>query len=53
MLDLNSRYVLVNGTFSCENDKGLNGYLKTEMGFQGCKCIHDMCSCNFLIDDAW
>ncbi len=29
--------IVVNGTFSCENDKSLNGYLKTEFGFQGCK----------------
>ncbi|RPD81819.1 beta-glucosidase [Lentinus tigrinus ALCF2SS1-7] len=27
--------VVVNGTYSCENDKSLNGYLKTEIGFQG------------------
>ncbi|RDX56051.1 beta-glucosidase [Lentinus brumalis] len=28
-------YNQINGTFSCENDKSLNGYLKTEFGFQG------------------
>lgn len=29
--------ITVNGTFSCENDKTLNGILKTEFGFQGCE----------------
>lgn len=28
-------YNQVNGSFSCENDKTLNGILKTEIGFQG------------------
>ncbi|KAI0639226.1 beta-glucosidase [Trametes polyzona] len=28
-------YNQINGTFSCENDKTLNGLLKTEFGFQG------------------
>ena len=25
----------LNGTWACENDKALNGWLKQEMGFQG------------------
>ena len=29
----------VNGTFSCSNDKGLNGLLKGELGFPGCAYI--------------
>ncbi|KAF8890743.1 glycoside hydrolase superfamily [Infundibulicybe gibba] len=28
-------YNLVNNTYACENDKTLNGILKTELGFQG------------------
>jgi hypothetical protein len=28
----------VNGTWACENDQLLNGYLKHELGFQGCQC---------------
>ncbi|KAJ7607968.1 beta-glucosidase [Roridomyces roridus] len=27
----------INSSFACENDKMLNGVLKTEFGFQGCK----------------
>lgn len=30
---------LVNGTYACENDKTLNGILKGEFGFPGCKRI--------------
>lgn len=32
-------YVLVNGTYACENDAVMNGMLKGELGFQGCKHI--------------
>ncbi|KAH8594426.1 beta-glucosidase-related glycosidase [Bisporella sp. PMI_857] len=28
-------YNRINGTYACENSKALNGYLKTELGFQG------------------
>ncbi|KAI0651675.1 beta-glucosidase [Trametes meyenii] len=34
-----SELASVNGTFSCENDKTLNGLLKTEFGFQGCNNV--------------
>jgi hypothetical protein len=28
---------LINGTFACENDKIMNGIVKAEHGFRGCK----------------
>jgi hypothetical protein len=30
-----SSYNLVNGTYSCENDRAMNRILKDELGFQG------------------
>jgi hypothetical protein len=30
---------LINGTFACENDKIMNGIVKTQQGFRGCKCF--------------
>ena len=30
---------LVNGTYSCENDKVLNDIIKREYGFQGCRWL--------------
>jgi hypothetical protein len=29
-------WLVVNDTYACENDKILNGLLKTELGFEGC-----------------
>ncbi|KAJ7155737.1 beta-glucosidase [Mycena filopes] len=34
---LGSRKSIVNSSYACENDKMLNGVLKQEYGFQGCK----------------
>lgn len=33
---------LINGTYACENDKVMNGIVKAEYGFRGCKWI--LCS---------
>ncbi|KAJ7262071.1 beta-glucosidase [Mycena rebaudengoi] len=30
----------INSSFACENDKALNGILKTEYGFQGCSYLY-------------
>lgn len=51
---LGSCIIIVNGSFACENDKMLNGILKTEYGFQGCtpsppsglNSAHRLCRCH-------
>jgi len=37
--------LVVNDTYACDNDKVLNGLLKTELGFEGCAPTLSLSAC--------
>jgi len=44
--------LVVNDTYACDNDKVLNGVLKTELGFEGCAPTLSQFLCPGLIVHA-